>query len=91
MGISTTTLKCKTPRIPLRADRTSAGGTLKQKLNYTVVMDNISRIDGTNPDLFVHAVSDPVFTEIEMSDRVYVRGSREFISILVSFKWKLFV
>ncbi len=83
MGISATTLKCKTPWIPLRV---SAEGTSKQSLNYTVVMDNIPRIDGTNPDLIVHAVSDPVFTHLHVFDRVYFRGSQEFISILVSFK-----
>lgn len=46
-------------------------------------MDSAARLDTTNPVFSIRVASDPVFTEIATSDEVYVRGSQEFISILV--------
>ncbi len=88
IGISSTALECISPALTTQGFKRATSGTSRHDLlNYTVIMDNIPRLDNTNPILALHAVSDPVFTEIEKSDRQYVRGSHEYISILVSFIW----
>lgn len=52
-------------------------------LNYTIQMDNAPGPNIYSPDLVLFAILDPIFTKIEESDRVYVRGSEEYITILV--------
>ncbi len=62
----------------------SVGRDSQKTLNYTIIMDNAPRPNTTNPELALVTKSDPVFVEIEETDQVYMRGSQEFISILVS-------
>ncbi len=83
-GISGTALECSAPRVPSILVNRSVGRDSQKSLNYTIIMDNAPRPNTTNPELALVTKSDPVFVEIEETDQVYMRGSQEFISILVS-------
>ena len=52
-------------------------------MNYTVIMDNAPGPDASDTSLTLYVKPDPVFTEIQETDRVYIIGSTRTISILV--------
>lgn len=52
-------------------------------MNYTVIMDNAPGPDTSDTSLTLLMKPDPVFTEIQQSDRIYNEGSGLTISILV--------
>ncbi len=83
-GVNATALECKAPRVTALLCNGSARRYSPKPLNYTIIMDNAPRPNTTNPELTLVTKSDPVFVEIQEADQVYVRGSQEFIAILVS-------
>ena len=71
-------LHCTGPQMPFV-------GNGNQQLNYTVIMDNAPGPSTDNAQLQLRLRPNPVFVEIQESDRVYT-GSDDRITILVSQK-----
>ena len=87
MTVNESTLTCIAPRVePLfeDVDERSREGPLQRALNYTLYMDSAPGPDINNSQLVLYVRTDPVFTKINESDRVYISGSGKPITILVS-------
>ena len=86
MAVSENTLTCIVPRVePLfeDVDKRTRERLLQRALNYTLYMDNAPRPDTNSSQLILYVRADPVFTEINELDRVYISGSGKPITILV--------